>query len=168
MAIQARVGASLVPADAVRIGRTWERNEREFEADLESLANRRAERRLRLIAEPRRLGAIARSRRRAAAAAALALAICVLVGVVNWAYPADGVAGEMRLAHSILYTVHAGDTVWAIAAEVAGDADPRPVVAAILDQNPRARDGLSPGMPLRLPKLRADAAVGRDARGENR
>jgi LysM repeat protein len=50
------------------------------------------------------------------------------------------------------YVVHPGDTLWSIAAHIAGpQADPRPVVDALIAANHVTNGVISPGQRLRLP-----------------
>jgi nucleoid-associated protein YgaU len=62
--------------------------------------------------------------------------------------------GGMRPVSDRTYLVEPGDTLWAIASEVAGDRDPRQVVELLEASNGVDGGSLQPGMVLRVPGSR--------------
>jgi Tfp pilus assembly protein FimV len=84
-------------------------------------------------------------------AAALALGAAVALGA-SIAPLVDGVDGGLRLAGESSVVVQPGDTVWSIAAEVAGGGqDVRVVVDAIEELNDLEGSVVVPGQVLELP-----------------
>jgi nucleoid-associated protein YgaU len=63
-------------------------------------------------------------------------------------------AGGMRPVSDRTYLVEPGDTLWAIASQVAGDRDPRQVVELLEASNGVDAGSLQPGMVLRVPGSR--------------
>ncbi|MGK5111654.1 LysM peptidoglycan-binding domain-containing protein [Geodermatophilus sp. CPCC 205506] len=100
---------------------------------------RRATSGLRLTRRARRLSAV------------LALGVGVALG--SWLGPlVTGGPGDLQLVGESTVVVQAGDTVWSIAAEVAGpEQDVRAVVDAIEALNDLDRAVVVPGQALRLP-----------------
>jgi nucleoid-associated protein YgaU len=76
----------------------------------------------------------------------------VLTGPVTDALGAR--AGDMRPVSDRTYLVEPGDTLWAIASQVAGDRDPRQVVELLEASNGVDAGSLQPGMVLQIPGSR--------------
>jgi Tfp pilus assembly protein FimV len=88
-----------------------------------------------------------RTRVRWGRVAGLAAAVAVTVGVVGGAAHAGGQHSQVRT-----YVVRPGDSLWAIAARIAGPrADPRPLVDSLAELN-HTGGRLVPGQILRLPQ----------------
>jgi nucleoid-associated protein YgaU len=95
---------------------------------------------LRLTRRARRLGAI------------LGLTVGIAVGSWIGSYVAGGDEGGLRLAGETSVVVHQGDTLWSIAAAVAGeDDDVRAVIADIRELNGLPDAVVVPGQVLVLP-----------------
>jgi nucleoid-associated protein YgaU len=93
---------------------------------------------LRLTRRARRLGAI------------LGLAVGVALG--SWVGSAlSGDEPQLRLVGESSVVVEAGDSLWSIAAAVAGDEDVRPVIDDIRELNGLADASVVPGQVLLLP-----------------
>jgi nucleoid-associated protein YgaU len=100
----------------------------------------------------RRATALARRRR-------VVLLLAALVMLVVLALPWGGMGGHPPafpgaphggpLVAGSEYVVHPGDTLWGIAARLAGNSDPRPVVAQL--ESEVGGDDIQPGQVLRLP-----------------
>lgn len=77
----------------------------------------------------------------------LVVAGIALAGFVSG--QAAGAAGERaQVAH---YTVQQGDTLWAIAAELAPNSDPRDYVANLVELNQLTTANVTPGQDLVIP-----------------
>ncbi|MHB1138746.1 MAG: LysM peptidoglycan-binding domain-containing protein [Microthrixaceae bacterium] len=104
--------------------------------------------------------------RRALVVAALvvAAAVCVqLGGVVVQAFstPVSGAAGPVGASATRGYVVQPGDTLWAVAAQVAPGADPADVVDRLVELNSTAGVELRSDAPLRTgQRLVVPASVG--------
>ena len=83
----------------------------------------------------------------------LALVLAVAAGVLLGAWIGSLLdrPGELRLAGESGVVVESGDTLWAIATSVAGDADVRALVDEIQRLNGMSGSDLVPGQVLRLP-----------------
>lgn len=86
-------------------------------------------------------------RRRVVAASLLLGLVGLAVGPIGGALATE----TMRPAAQIRYVVAPGDTLWAIAGEVAGDRDPRAVVHDIAQVNGVDAGSIVPGQVLLLP-----------------
>jgi hypothetical protein len=90
------------------------------------------------------------TRRARRLAALLMLALGVAIG--SWLAPLlAGSDGDLRLAGVQSVVVQPGDTLWSIAADVAGTADVREVVDRIQERNGIRGTVLIPGQVLELP-----------------
>ena len=88
------------------------------------------------------------TRRGVAVLAGAVLAVCAaLVGLA--ALSAPGAPAPVRAPHAV--TVEAGDSLWAIAARVAPNRDPRAEVSALQQANHLAGVLVVPGQVLRVP-----------------
>ncbi|HEY6568424.1 MAG TPA: LysM peptidoglycan-binding domain-containing protein [Actinomycetota bacterium] len=76
----------------------------------------------------------------------------VLAGPITAAFGADGQL--MRPVADRTYVVEPGDTLWAIASQVAGGRDPRQVVDEIEARNQIDAGSLQPGTVLHVPAAR--------------
>ena len=90
-----------------------------------------------------------RRRRLLVLGAALVLAALVLAAVTSLQANASRFDGEP--AATVTYVVEPGDTVWSIAEALAPDADPRPVVDAIVEANGGARLDVGQRLVLAVP-----------------
>jgi nucleoid-associated protein YgaU len=97
---------------------------------------------------PARLRLTRRARR-----LAVVLAVCGGVVLGSWLGPLVSGGGEegLQLAGESSVVVRSGDTLWSIAASVAGEADVRAVVNHIQQLNGLEGAGLVPGQVLQLP-----------------
>jgi nucleoid-associated protein YgaU len=83
---------------------------------------------------------------------AVVLTLAAGVAIGSWLGPLiAGAGGDLRLAGQQSVVVQPGDTLWSIAAEVAGSADVREVVDRIQDLNGIHDTVLIPGQVLELP-----------------
>jgi nucleoid-associated protein YgaU len=101
------------------------------------------------IAPATRLRITARGRRLLAALAATPLVIAIGVGVFN-----GGAALASREDAAVSFdtvTVHSGDTLWAIAQDIAPDVDPREVVDDIARLNQLSSGLIETGQRLAIP-----------------
>jgi hypothetical protein len=80
--------------------------------------------------------------------AAVLLAVVAVVLVGGGAAMAGRTSGPLPVQYRV---VHAGETLWGIAGEVAPDADPRDTVARIIDLNELSGAQVRPGMRLAVP-----------------
>lgn len=90
-----------------------------------------------------------RRRRLLVLGAALVLAALVLAAVSSLQLAPPSFDGEP--AATVTYVVEPGDTVWSIAAALAPDADPRPLVDEIVEANGGARLDVGQRLVLRVP-----------------
>lgn len=90
-----------------------------------------------------------RRRRLLALGVALVLAALVLAAVTTLQATAARFTGEP--AATVTYVVERGDTVWSIATALAPDADPRPLVDAIVEANGGAGLDVGERLVLELP-----------------
>jgi nucleoid-associated protein YgaU len=80
------------------------------------------------------------------------LTLAAGVGIGSWLGPlVAGAGGDLRLAGVQSVVVQPGDTLWSIAADVAGTADVREVVDRIQELNGIRNSVLMPGQVLELP-----------------
>jgi len=94
-------------------------------------------------------GATYRRRRLLVLGAALVLAALVLAAVSSL-QPSPPTL-DVEPAATVTYVVEPGDTVWSIAAALAPDADPRPLVDEIVEANGGARLDVGQRLELRVP-----------------
>jgi len=96
-------------------------------------------------------GRVRLTRRARRLAVVLALALGVAFG--SWLAPllAGGDSGDLRLTGASTVTVESGDTLWSVAAAVAGDRDVRVVVDEIQRLNHLHGADLQAGQILQLP-----------------
>ena len=81
---------------------------------------------------------------------ALALIVGLVLGVVSFMRSADATpTAEGQQAEAVTVVVQPGDTLWAIASELAPDADPRPLVARLTELTGSA--SLQPGQQIVVP-----------------
>jgi nucleoid-associated protein YgaU len=102
--------------------------------------------------EARRSRTVARRRRTLLAAAALAMLLMLALpwgGTGGHSLAVPGAAHGGSLVAGESYVVHQGDTLWGIAERLAGNSDPRPVVARL--EVEVGGDEIQPGQVLRLP-----------------
>jgi Tfp pilus assembly protein FimV len=93
--------------------------------------------------------AVYRRRRLLAFGAALVLAALV-IAAMSALQPAPS-SFDPEPAATVTYVVEPGDTVWSIAAALAPDADPRPLVDEIVEANGGASLDVGQRLELRLP-----------------
>lgn len=99
---------------------------------------------------PRRPVAVTAETYRRRRLAAVAVLVGLLLGVASFGRAADATpTAEARAAAATTVVVEPGDTLWAIAAELAPDADPRPLVVALADL--AGGTALQPGQVLVVP-----------------
>jgi nucleoid-associated protein YgaU len=89
----------------------------------------------------------------------IVLLLAAMVMLVLLALPWGGTGGNSlavpgaahggSLVAGSEYVVHRGDTLWGIAARLAGNSDPRPVMAQL--ESEAGGDDIQPGQVLRLP-----------------
>jgi nucleoid-associated protein YgaU len=91
------------------------------------------------------------TRRARRLAVILALALGVALGCGLGPLLTGGDSGDLRLAGVSTVVVEPGDTLWSVAASVAGDRDVRAVVDDIQQLNRLDNTELRPGQVLRLP-----------------
>ena len=78
----------------------------------------------------------------------MGLGVALAVGLVG----GRAVAGPSHPVPAAVYVVHPGDTLWAIAARVAGPTgDPRPIVDGLVTANHLSGSTITPGERLVLP-----------------
>jgi len=100
----------------------------------------------------RRATALARSRRVGLLLAALVMLVLLALpwgGTGGHSLAVPGAAHGGALVAGTEYVVRPGDTIWGIAARVAGNSDPRPVMARL--ESEAGGDDIQPGQVLRLP-----------------
>jgi nucleoid-associated protein YgaU len=96
-------------------------------------------------------GGLRLTRRARRLAVVLTLALGVILGCGIGPLLVDGDSGDLRLAGVSTVVVERGDTLWSVAASVAGDRDVRTVVDEIQQLNRLDDTELQPGQVLRLP-----------------
>ncbi|TDE14001.1 LysM peptidoglycan-binding domain-containing protein [Jiangella asiatica] len=92
----------------------------------------------------------ARLTRRGRVVVGLAWLVLIVAGAMAFVRPWDGAAPAA--ADTTTVAVQAGDTLWALASEIAPSADPRETVAAIMELNGlSSATDIRPGDTLRVP-----------------
>lgn len=107
---------------------------------------------LRLTARGRRVVAVVRA---GAIAVAIAVVVSAVMSVVGpWVSASTATAAVASSFETTTVVVSAGDTLWSIAAEVAGDHDPRVIIDSIVALNSLdAHDFLQVGQVLEVPVI---------------
>ncbi len=91
--------------------------------------------------------------RRGRVALTTLVSVPLVIGALVWAVSAGGAAatGPEGTAHFEYVTVHSGESLWAIAEEIAPNADPRNVIADLISLNQLQGGVVTPGERLAVP-----------------